>query len=92
MPIMSDADNAVQERDELESPELMTTRKVRCCPCGTTRDDTFAQPEREYTFLGTLYLLWGGTSVPKKVNFRCIKCQRVFDSSDAPAVRRKYIL
>jgi hypothetical protein len=49
------------------------------CPCGTRRIDRAATPEREYTTRGMLYLLWGGTSVPSRVRFRCVHCGEVFD-------------
>ncbi len=61
------------------------------CPCGTDRDSKFAVIGRDYTFLGILYLLWGGTAVPRKVTFSCVKCGAAFDSSTAPSVCRRYI-
>lgn len=53
----------------------------RACACGTTRNDKFAVAETEHTILGNLYTIWGGTSIPIRVNFRCIKCDTLFDSS-----------
>jgi hypothetical protein len=50
------------------------------CACGTTRDSKYAVIERQYTTAGTLYLLWGGTAVPERVTFRCVKCAATFDS------------
>ena len=38
------------------------------CKCGTNRTHRAATPERQYTFMGTLYALWGGTSVPSVVS------------------------
>jgi len=61
------------------------------CPCGTDRDSRFAVRHREYGFLGTLYLLWGGTSVPTKVTFQCVKCGKTFDATTDPAECRQYI-
>jgi hypothetical protein len=61
------------------------------CKCGTDRDSKYSYTEREYSFFGTLYLLWGGTSVPTKVIFKCVKCGDVFDSSTSPRICRKYV-
>ncbi len=64
---------------------------LRQCKCGTDRDSKYAYAEREYSFLGTLYLLWGGTSVPTKVTFLCVKCGDRFDSSTSPRVCRNHV-
>ena len=61
------------------------------CKCGTDRASKFSVCHREYSFLGILYLMWGGTSVPTKVSFQCVKCGRMFDSSTRESVCRKYI-
>jgi hypothetical protein len=81
---MSDAPTGPAADHEAEE-ELPT------CPCGTDRDSRFAVRHREYGFLGTLYLLWGGTSVPSKVTFQCVKCGKTFDSTTHPAECRRYI-
>jgi hypothetical protein len=47
--------------------------------------------DREYGFFGTLYLLWGGTAVPSKVSFRCVKCGETFEVTTSPAECRRYI-
>ena len=62
-----------------------------CCRCGTDRRSKYSVVDREYSFLGMLYLLWGGTSVPVKVAFRCVKCGKWFDSSSRPAICRQQI-
>jgi hypothetical protein len=62
------------------------------CPCGTDRTCRAATPEREYTLGGTLYALWGGTSLPSRVNFRCVHCGIVFDARSDIATRRAYII
>lgn len=61
------------------------------CKCGTDRDSKFAFIRREYSFFGTLYLLWGGTSIPTRVEFMCVKCGETFDSSTSPSFCRNYI-
>jgi len=68
-----------------------TSSELPTCKCGTDRDSKFCVCEREYGALGILYLVWGGTSVPKKVTWRCVKCGKTFDSSTREAVCRRYI-
>ncbi len=61
------------------------------CKCGTDRASKFSIVDREYTFLGTLYLLWGGTSVPSKVTFRCVRCGDTIETSTRRGLCREYI-
>ena len=61
------------------------------CRCGTDRTNRAASPEREYSLAGACYLLWGGTSVPTRVRFRCIFCGNVFDECTDRASLRAYI-
>jgi hypothetical protein len=61
------------------------------CRCGTDRTNGAASPEREYSLAGACYLLWGGTSVPTRVRFRCIFCGNVFDECTDRASLRAYI-
>lgn len=74
------------------SVEPRSAPEAKQCPCGTTRGHQHALPEREYSFFGTLYLLWGGTAVPTRVQFRCVHCGVVFDESTAPSVLKKHVL
>jgi hypothetical protein len=62
------------------------------CRCGTDRNSKYCLKDREYSFLGNLYLLWGGTSIPTRVSFRCIKCGKAFDSTTRPSECRSYII
>jgi hypothetical protein len=61
------------------------------CRCGTDRTNRAASPEREYSLAGVCYLLWGGTSVPTRVRFRCIHCGDVFDECTDRATLRTYV-
>lgn len=67
------------------------THEPKQCKCGTTRGSKFSVTERQYGFWGILYLLWGGTSIPTKVSFRCVKCGTLFDSTSRPAECKRYI-
>jgi hypothetical protein len=65
---------------------------MRTCACGTDRTCRAATPERQYTLVGALYALWGGTSVPSRVDFRCVHCGKVFDERSDLATRRAFII
>jgi hypothetical protein len=71
--------------------DVAATEGPLTCKCGTDADSKFCVRDREYGFLGTLYLLWGGTSVPNKVSFRCVKCGETFEVTTSPAECRRYI-
>ncbi len=62
------------------------------CRCGTDRTRREATPERDYTFMGTVYALWGGTPIPSQVSFRCVRCGVVFDTRRDLATRRAFII
>jgi hypothetical protein len=69
-----------------------TSGLLPTCSCGTDRTRREATPEREYTVLGALYVLWGGTSVPSRVNFRCVHCGVVFDRCSDKPTRLAHII
>jgi hypothetical protein len=65
--------------------------ELPACRCGTNAESRFCVADREYSFVRLLYLLWGGTSIPTKVSFRCVKCGEVFETSTSPSVCRRYV-
>jgi hypothetical protein len=65
--------------------------ELPACRCGTNAESRFCVAGREYSFVRLLYLLWGGTSIPTKVSFRCVKCGEVFETSTSPSVCRRYV-
>jgi hypothetical protein len=67
-------------------------KTLPACRCGTDRANRHASPEREYTLAGCMYLLWGGTSVPSRVRFRCIHCGEVFDECTERRFCRDYVV
>ncbi|CAN5627491.1 hypothetical protein BH09MYX1_BH09MYX1_37470 [soil metagenome] len=67
--------------------EIQSVKAEKACRCGTTRDGKYAVPETEHSLLGNLYAAWGGTSIPTRVSFRCVKCGKVFDTSTEAKVR-----
>jgi hypothetical protein len=62
------------------------------CKCGTDRRSKYSVVNRDYTFLGLLYLLWGGTAIPSKVAFRCVKCGALFESTTSRGVCKEHII
>jgi hypothetical protein len=62
------------------------------CKCGTNRRSKYSVVNRDYSFTGVLYLLWGGTSIPTKVSFACVKCGAPFDSSTSPRVCKEHVI
>jgi hypothetical protein len=62
------------------------------CKCGTNRTHRAATPEREYSLLGALYALWGGTSIPTLVRFRCVHCGVTFDETRDRGDMRAFII
>ena len=73
-------------------PAYRTPANLPTCPCGTDRTCRTATPERIYTLLGAVYALWGGTSIPSQVHFRCVLCGTVFDTRSDLSTRRAYII
>jgi hypothetical protein len=53
---------------------------MKSCKCGTDRRSPDAEPIVKYSAMGMFKLLWGITTIPQSVDFKCKKCQRVFDS------------
>ncbi len=75
----------------IAQPGELHDEELPSCRCGTDSESRFCVKDREYSFLRTLYLLWGGTSVPTKVSFRCVKCGETFEVTTSPAMCRRYI-
>jgi hypothetical protein len=69
----------------------VSAREVPHCKCGTDRDSKFCVIERQYGFFGILYLVWGGTAIPTKVTFKCVKCGTLIDSTTSESECRRYI-
>ncbi len=62
------------------------------CKCGTDRTSKYSVCLRDYSFVRLLYLLWGGTSIPTKVSFQCVKCGTVFETSTRESICRQYTM
>jgi hypothetical protein len=77
---------------DLSSLDSSATADWPTCACGTDRTMRAATPEREYSLLGTMYALWGGTAVPTRVKFRCVHCGVVFDSDSERATMLAFVI
>ena len=75
-----------EKADDDEWEELPT------CKCGTTRRSKYSVANRDYSFMGLLYLLWGGTAIPTKVAFRCVKCGALIESSTSRRVCEEHVI
>jgi hypothetical protein len=76
----------------LSSTDASASADWPTCTCGTDRTMRAATPEREYSFLGTMYALWGGTAIPIRVNFRCVHCGVVFDGDSERETRLAFVI
>jgi hypothetical protein len=87
-----DAMNTVSTVQSSQSRADAGARPLPRCRCGTDRTHRAATPEREYSIAGACYLLWGGTSIPTRIRFRCVHCGEVFDQSTERATCRAHII
>jgi len=63
----------------------------RACRCGYTRAHHMVSADPQYTVLGWLKLVAGITSRPKKIQWRCRRCDQVIASTtDAAALDTYY--
>ena len=76
----------------MTTTQALAPRTLPTCRCGTDRTRREATPERDYTMLGAMYALWGGTAIPSRVNFRCVHCGVIFDGASDVATRRAHII
>jgi hypothetical protein len=65
--------------------------KEKTCRCGHNRDHHMVSAEGEYTFSGYFRLLFGISARPTRVNYRCRRCDKVFDSTTNPKILDKKI-
>jgi hypothetical protein len=72
--------------------EQQTEDALPACGCGTTRASRAAVLERDYSTLGAVYLLWGGTSRPVRVTFRCAHCGEAFDACTNRSELAEYVI
>lgn len=69
----------------LEKPTKLAT-----CRCGHDRTHPFVTPERSYGVLAWITLFSGASATPKKVTFRCQRCNQVVEESRDPKILAKH--
>jgi len=68
-----------------------TKAKGRTCACGHGRAHRQVTIDPEYTVGGWFLLLIGVTATPTRLNYRCRRCNEVFDSTTDPALLEKHV-
>lgn len=60
--------------------------KIKACRCGHDRNHHMVSAEGEYTFSGYLRLFFGISARPTRINYRCRRCDQVFDTTTNPKI------
>lgn len=64
----------------------------RKCSCGHDRHHARVKAECEYTAMGKFWvMLFGVSTEPIKVKYRCRICSEVFDETTDPAILKKHM-
>ena len=84
---------AVATEPDMSAPEADGQPEVArpTCRCGHDRDHFMVSPVPQYTGLDWVWVLLGITTMPFEVQFRCRRCQQVFDQTRDPAIMRRVI-
>lgn len=69
-----------------EQSDPTPRKKAKTCPCGHDRDHHMVSAEGEYTFSGYLRLFFGISARPTRINYRCRRCDKVFESTTNPKI------
>jgi hypothetical protein len=65
-------------------------RKRPTCRCGHDRNHPLVIGERTYGFWAWVTLFAGASATPKKVTFRCQRCNQVVEVSRDPKVLQQH--
>lgn len=63
----------------------------KTCRCGHDRDHYMVTVDKEYSAGGWFTVLFGISTVPSKVKFRCTLCGDVLDEITDPAELKRHI-
>lgn len=61
------------------------------CSCGHDRFHWMVSPEPQYTGLDWVWVIFGITTIPREVRFRCRTCGETFDRTSDDTEMRRYI-
>jgi len=78
------------QADAHASPEA-SEEEGPTCPCGHERGHFMVSPEPQYTGLDWVWVIFGITTIPYEVRFKCRRCGDVFDRTTDDALMRRYI-
>ncbi len=75
-----------QNSDHPESPSDILPQ----CPCGHDRNHHMVSGQGTYTWSGWFWVLFGVTTKPTRVSFRCRRCNTHFDESTDQYVLERF--
>lgn len=66
-----------------------TTLEARC-RCGHTRDNFWVRPARTYGVWGLICMMFGVTTKPSRVDYKCAHCEHTFETITDPAELERF--
>ncbi len=61
------------------------------CECGHDRDHFMVSPEPQYSGLDWFWVLFGITTVPREIQFRCRRCKVCFDRTQDERIMKRFV-
>jgi hypothetical protein len=62
------------------------------CRCGHDRSHHMVSKDRKYTLWGSIWVtLFGVSTVPIRIEYRCRRCGKVFDQTTDPEELENYL-
>jgi hypothetical protein len=58
------------------------------CSCGHDRDHYMVEPVPEYSTSGWLTVIFGISTIPKRIKYRCCCCKEIIDETTDPEILR----
>lgn len=64
--------------------------RLPTCRCGHDRTHYNVVPRPSFGFWGWFLLLMGASGVPKKIAYRCLRCEQTVETTRDPEVLRRF--
>lgn len=77
---------SLRRETSLLNAQTDASGKLPHCSCGHTRNHHLVSPECKYSGMGWFWVIFGVTTRPKEVTFRCRKCGERFETTRDPVV------
>lgn len=61
------------------------------CGCGFDRDHFMVSAEPQYSGVGWFWVLFGITTVPREIQFRCRRCKVCFDRTQDERIMKRLV-